>query len=138
MCLKQSTICGLSAEEFLAEAGILLAKRPAQYRRVAKRAAEAAEAPEKFRLFVVRNACGWNVGAVIYEICSSYVWAAGEVSEEAAHDLIEELVDEFGFDFNGLSGCDGPPQAVEGLSAACCEEFGCVLVWRRCCWTQSR
>eukprot|EP00928_Gymnodinium_smaydae_P068776 TRINITY_DN5204_c0_g2_i1.p1 TRINITY_DN5204_c0_g2~~TRINITY_DN5204_c0_g2_i1.p1 ORF type:complete len:306 (-),score=47.54 TRINITY_DN5204_c0_g2_i1:446-1339(-) len=113
----------VSPEEFCTEIVSLSVEKPAQSRRVTSRAADAIQSPDDFRLFLIRESAAGAVGAVAYHVHDAYAWAAGVVSAEVASELIEELLDEFGFSFSGFAGFDGPPAAVEALTIACSEAF---------------
>jgi len=128
MADEHAVVGPLRAEDFHKEVGDLVNSLPAQSRRLSNRAALALENPLGFRLFVVRDRTAVVVGALCFDVCALHVCAAGIVSVAAARQVITALHEDFGADFVGLSGCDGPQLAVEALGTACTEEFRCVAI----------
>jgi len=120
----------LSPARFLEEAAPLLKASPGESRRITSRASDALEDPESFRLFAVHSTelesqvAGCMVGAVCFEVSSCYACVVGNISPDAAQELLSELSKEFGSSFEGLRGCDGPLEAVQALAATFSEAFG--------------
>lgn len=118
-------VCQLCPGAFHAETSSVLAASQAQSRRVIGRLAKAQELPDDFRLFAVYRE-GLVVGAMCYELRRSYLCVAGTVTVTAARSVLTALREELGADAFRLHGCDGPPVAVEAISTACKEAFGCL------------
>mmetsp|Transcript_8352 Transcript_8352/g.19671 ORF Transcript_8352/g.19671 Transcript_8352/m.19671 type:complete len:299 (+) Transcript_8352:58-954(+) len=119
----------LSALQFKEETSDLLRSLLPQSRRVLNRASDALESEEDFRLFAVTDR-GVVIGAVCLDASDFYLLLAGSVPDQAAPQLIHNIVDEFGSEFDCLRGCDGPPEAVQALTRAQQCLKGCEVVTR--------
>lgn len=115
----------LPPQEFIAETDALLQRTQAQSRRLIIRAANSVERPGDFRLFAVYDGIE-AVGALCYDLMTSYASVVGSLSASDAETILAILFEEPGGKFGGFHTLDGPPSAVQALSAVCTEAFGCV------------
>lgn len=117
-------VCELSPSSPHPEVASALEANLAQNRRVISRFAKAFESPESFRLFAMYQEDA-VVGVLCYELSTSYICAAGDVTLESARNVLQMLSNELGTVFRRLRGCDGPPGAVDAIATACREMFSC-------------
>lgn len=121
--MASSDIRELPLAAFRRETAEFLDVCSAEGRLVVKGLSKAAKSPKDFLLFAVYES-GVVVGSVCLETDEMHASIVGVFTPQTAQVFAAELGAR---SIGRLSTCDGPPAAVEAVTAACCKAFSCAV-----------